>query len=161
MKFIASLDNLAKGITISTIVIFIFTIAFPYFLQEPSAMGMEAIIIPIFLFIIFFVLFLLRTISYSITDQEVIIHRLWKDVKISRTAIQNVELLDKDFSKNVLRTFGVGGFWGYWGRFSDASIGNMTWYVTRRDKMVLLKILDNKKVILSPDEVEIFVEKLK
>ena len=160
MKFSASLDNLAKGITLAMNILFIFIATFPYLFLQASERGNEVIIIPIWLFIIDLVIFIFRPISYSITDQEVIIHRLWKDVKISRTAIQSVELLDENFSKNTLRTFGVGGVWGYWGKFSHSSLGNMTWYVTRRDKMVLLKITDNKKIVLSPDRLEEFVEKM-
>jgi Bacterial PH domain len=161
MKFTASLDGLAKGITISSIVIFIFTIAFPYFIQKPSEMGIEAILIPFLLIIIFFGIFIFRPISYSITDQEVIIHRTWRDVKINRNDIQSVEKLDENFSKNTLRTFGVGGTWGYFGKFTHSSSGSMDWYVTRRDKLVLLKITGNKNVVLSPDEVEEFLSELK
>jgi Bacterial PH domain len=161
MKFTASLDGLAKGITISSIVIFIFTISFPYFIQKPSEMGVEAILIPLLLIIIFFGIFVFRPISYLITDQDIIIHRPWKDVKISRKDIQGVDILDKDFHKNALRTFGVGGFWGYFGTFSHSSLGDMAWYVTRRDKLVLLKISGNKNVVLSPDEQELFVQELK
>jgi hypothetical protein len=160
MKFTASLDKLAKIITISSILIFIFTIAFPYFLQSPSEMGIEAILIPVFLLIIFFALFIFRPISYSITDQEVIIHRTWKDVKINRKDIQNVEKLGENVAQNTLRTFGVGGAWGYFGKFSHSSYGNMTWYVTRRDKLVLLKVSESKKIVLSPDELELFVQEL-
>jgi hypothetical protein len=161
MKFTASLDGLAKGVTISSIVIFIFTIAFPYFIQKPSEMGVEAILIPLLLLVIFFGIFIFRPVSYSITDQEVIIHRPWKDVKINQKDIQSVEILDENFAKNTLRTFGVGGLWGYFGKFTHSSLGSMDWYVTRRDTLVLLKIVGNKKVVLSPDELNYFVETLK
>jgi hypothetical protein len=69
--------------------------------------------------------------------------------------------LDKDFSKNTFRTFEFGGVWGYRGEFPDAKIGNMIWYVTRRGKMVLLKLSDKKDIVVSPNEVEEFVKQLK
>ena len=117
--------------------------------------------IPIFLFIIEFGIFIFRPISYTITDQEVIVNRLWKDVIINRKNIQNVEILDKDFSKRTIRTFGVGGMWGYFGKFIHDIVGSITLYVTRRDKMILLRLVNGKKMVLSPDDLEGFVEKLK
>lgn len=33
----------------------------------------------------------------------------------------------------------------------------MTWYATRKDKTVLVQIINNKKIILTPDELEKFV----
>jgi Bacterial PH domain len=163
MKFTASFDGLAKVVTISSIIIMIiiFTIAFPYFIQNPSEMGIEAIFIPLFLIIIFLGIFIFRPISYSITDQEIIVHRPFKDIKISRKDIQSIEILDKKFSENTLRTFGVGGAWGYFGKFTHSSFGSMDWYVTRRDKLVLLKVSGNKKLVVSPDELELFVQELK
>jgi hypothetical protein len=160
MKFTASLDGLAKGVTISSFVVFIFTIAFLYFVTKPSEMGIEAILIPLLLVIIFLGPFLFRPTSYTITNEELIIHRPLKDVKINRKDIQSVEILDENFAKNTLRTFGVGGLWGYFGKFAHSSMGSMDWYVTRRDRLVLLKNSENKKVVLSPDEVELFIKEL-
>ena len=157
MKFAASLDGLAKGITLGVNLLFLFIAAFPYLFLQASERGEEAIFIPIFLFIIDLGVFIFRPISYIITDQEIIVNRLWKDVIINRKDIQNVEILDNDFSKRTIRTFGVGGMWGYFGKFIHDIIGTTTWYVTRRDKMVLLRLVDGKRMVLSPDDLEGFV----
>ena len=157
MKFSASLDGLAKGITLGVNLSFVFIIASPFMFLQPSDMGEEVILIPIFLFVISIGVFIFRPISYTITDQEVIINRLWKDVIINRKDIQSVEILDKDFSKRTIRTFGVGGMWGYFGKFIHDIVGTMTWYVTRRDKMILLRLIDGKRIVLSPDDLEGFV----
>ena len=159
MKFTVSLDSLAKGITLGVNLLFLFIATFPYLFLQASERGEEAILIPIFLFIIELGVFIFRPISYTITDQEIIVNRLWKDVIINRKDIQSVEILDKDFSKRTIRTFGVGGMWGYFGKFIHNIVGTMTWYVTRRDKMVLVRLIDGKKVVLSPDDLEEFVEK--
>ena len=161
MKFTASLDNLAKGITLGVNLLFIFIITSPFIFLQPAERGEEVILIPIFLFVISIGVFIFRPISYTITDQEIIVNRLWKDVIINRKDIQSVEILDKDFSKRTIRAFGVGGMWGYFGKFVHDIIGTMTWYVTRRDKMVLLRLVDDKKLVLSPDDLEGFVENLK
>ena len=69
----------------------------------------------------------------------------------------NVELLDKERLNGSIRTFGVGGLFGYWGRFANSKIGVMTWYATRRDNAVLITKFNNKKIVLTPDEPELFV----
>ena len=157
MKFTASLDGLAKGITLGVSLLFLFIIVSPFLFLQPAGRGLEVILIPFFLFVISVGVFIFRPISYTITDQDVIINRLLKSVIINRKDIQNVEILDKDFAKRTVRTFGVGGMWGYFGKFIHDIVGAMTWYVTRRDKMVLLRLLDGRRVVLSPDDLEGFV----
>lgn len=161
MKLSASLDGLAKGITLGVNILFLFIIAIPFIFLQPAERGDEVILTPILLFIIDAGVFIFRPISYTITDQEVMVNRLWKSVIINRKDIQSVEILDKDFSKRTIRTFGVGGMWGYFGKFIHNIVGTMTWYVTRRDKMVLVRLIDGKKVVLSPDDLEGFVQNLK
>lgn len=159
MKFTASLDGLAKGITLGVNLFFLSIAAFPYLFFQPAERGEEAILIPIFLFLIELGVFIFRPISYTITDQEITINRLWKSVIINRKDVQTVEILDKDFFKRTIRTFGVGGMWGYFGKFIHDIAGTMSWYVTRRDSMILLILSDDKKVVLSPDDLEGFVNK--
>lgn len=69
----------------------------------------------------------------------------------------SAEVLEKDALYWSIRTFGVGGLFGYFGKFANAKLGNMTWYATRRDKTVLIKTAGNKKIILTPDDPNQFV----
>ncbi len=62
--------------------------------------------------------------------------------------------------KWTIRTFGVGGLFGYYGEFVNWKLGNMTWYATRRDKTVLIETVDDKKLIVTPDEPEAFIKQL-
>ena len=57
----------------------------------------------------------------------------------------------------VIRTFGVGGLFGYYGQFYNSKIGSMTWYATRQNNTVLVRTIDNKNIVLTPDEPEKFV----
>ena len=91
------------------------------------------------------------------TNDTLIVHRLLLNVKIDRTQIKSVELIDKEKIKTSLRTFGVGGLFGYFGNFVNMDLGKMTWYATRRDKVVLVQTIDNRKIILTPNEPEKFV----
>ena len=156
MKYKASLDNLAKGITIGVTILFATIIIGQY-----SIIKDEGKAIPIYttvaLLLIYFIVFAFRPINYSITTENIIIHRLWKDVTISRTLIKSVELIDKEKLRWSLRTFGVGGLFGYFGNFANMKMGRMTWYATRRDNPILIVTTNNKKIILTPNNPGKFV----
>jgi hypothetical protein len=104
-----------------------------------------------------FIAFAFRPLSYEITAQQVVIHRIFMPVKISTESIKSVEIIDKDKIRPALRTFGVGGLFGYFGKFANFTVGSMTWYATRRNNTVLIITKDNKKIILTPDEPVKFV----
>ena len=110
-----------------------------------------------FAWVIYFGIFLYRPISYILTDDKLIIHRALFDIRIDRKEIVSVEQLDKDKLAWSIRTFGINGLFGYFGRFANAKMGSMTWYATRRNNAVLVRTTDNKKIILTPNEPEIFI----
>jgi hypothetical protein len=109
------------------------------------------------LLLFYFIAFAFRPIEYDLTTDKLIIRRLAGDVKINRTQIKSVELLEKDKIGLAIRTFGVGGLFGYYGKFASSQLGNMTWYATRKDRIVLVRTIDNKKIILTPNEPDKFV----
>ena len=98
-----------------------------------------------------------QAISYKLTADELIIHRLFSDKRIERQQIMSVELIDKDNIGWAIRIFGSGGLFGYYGTFSSTKLGSMTWYATRRDRTILVKTNGLKKIILTPDDPELFV----
>jgi hypothetical protein len=51
-----------------------------------------------------------------------------------------------------IRTFASGGFLGYFGKFYYRNHGPVTLYVTDKDKMLLITLADDKKIIISPDD---------
>ena len=156
MTYKTSLDNWAKGITIGFTLLFISIIFGQFAILEKSEKGISIIII-IILITLYLITFALRPVSYSLTTEFLIIDRLIKNVKIDRKTIKLVEVLDKESLSWSIRTFGVGGLFGYFGKFANTKLGSMTWYATRRDRTVLVQTIDNKKIILTPDEPEIFV----
>ena len=159
MTYKASLDNLAKGVTIGVSLLFAVIIVGQYSIIKDA--GME---VPLFttvtLLLIYFIAFAFRPINYKVSAEKLTIHRLFLDVNIDRNQIKSVELLDKEKLGWVFRTFGVGGLFGYFGKFANKKFGSMTWYATRRDKTVLVQTIGNKKIILTPDEPEKFVAHL-
>ncbi len=155
MKYKTSLDNLAKGVTIGITILF-GTIVIGQF----SIIKNEGESIPIYttvvLLLIYFGVFVFRPINYSITTTKIIVHRLFGDVHINKTEINSVELIGKEKLRWSLRIFGVGGLYGYFGRFANIKLGRMTWYATRRDKAILI-ITQNGKIVITPNDPEKFV----
>ena len=156
MIYKTSLDNVAKGVTIATTILFAAIIVGPILFSKDEGSSIP-IFISIVLLLIYFGIFIFRPINYSLTDDNLIIHRPLTNVKIDRKEIKSVEQLDKEKLKWVIRTFGVGGLFGYWGKFANTQIGSMTWYATRRNNAVLITTIYNKKIVLTPNDPRKFV----
>ena len=157
MTYKTSLDNLAKGITIGVTILFAIIIIAQYSIikDEGRAVPISTTVI---LLLIYFIAFTFRPINYHLTADQLIIQRLFTNVKIDRNQIESVELLDKDEIGTMIRTFGVGGLFGYYGKFANTKLGSMTWYATRKDRAVLVRTIDNKKIILTPNDPLKFVK---
>jgi hypothetical protein len=156
MTYKTSLDNLAKGITIGVTIVFAIIIIGQYSIIKEAGKA-TPIYTTVALLLIYFLAFVFRPINYNLTADKLIIHRRFADVKIDRNQIKSVELLDKDKIGWTIRTFGVGGLFGYYGKFANRKLGSMTWYATRKDRTVLVQTVDNKKIILTPNEPDRFV----
>lgn len=60
----------------------------------------------------------------------------------------------------TIRTFGVGGLLGYFGKFYTPQIGHMTFYATQRTNRILIVDKQGKKFLLTPDDISL-IEKIK
>jgi len=156
MIYKATLDNLAKGVTIVISVLFPVIIGIQFFYN--SLGNVIPICKAIGLTLIYFITYFFRPINYQILADKLVIHRTISDIKIERTEIKSVELLEKEMLNSTIRVFGVGGLFGYYGKFTNAKMGMMTWYATRRDKAVMVITITSKKIIITPDEPAKFVE---
>lgn len=147
MKYKASLDKTAIIITILVSLLFGALIIFNFILP-----------LAILLLIVYLLCWYLKPLKFEIYNDELIIRRLIKSVHINRTDIENLTLIDKNKLSGTIRTFGVGGLFGWYGKFSNKKIGNMTWYLTRRDKPILIITKTGKKLLISPDDTEGFIK---
>lgn len=97
--------------------------------------------------------------GYSIQDGKLKVLRMgWsKDILINE--IQSIEYKPLAMMGSI-RTWGIGGMFGYIGYFRNSILNNYTAYVTHRDKTVLIKI-KNEQIVISPDDPETFVQSLK
>lgn len=102
---------------------------------------------------------MIRPVSYSINNGDIIIQKQAGKVIIAKSDIQSVSVISKKDIDGAIRTFGVDGLFGFFGKFSNRKLGAMTWYIKRTDKLVLITTVQ-KKIVISPDEPETFVAAL-
>lgn len=156
MIFRASLDRLAKGITIGVSILFTAIIIVPYLTIEDNS-RIVSHLVNFFLLLIYLITYSLRPQSYTLTNAKLIVNRNYKNVEIEIGDVKSIEQIGKEQISHSMRTFGVGGLFGYFGKFQNTQIGSMTWYATRLDKTVLIITNDNKRIILTPDNRKEFV----
>jgi hypothetical protein len=156
MTYKTSLDTAAILITVAITILFAGIICGQYSIIKDAGRA-----VPIYTttacVLIYFLGFVFRPITYITTDDELIIHRLLLNIHIKKSRIKSVELIDKKKIRGSIRIFGVGGLFGYYGKFVNFELGSMTWYATRRDRTVLIVTVDNKKIILTPNNPGSFV----
>ena len=154
--FTTSLDKFNKITTVIVSAILLLVLI-PIFFIKPEQGQEVAKSVAILPIIVFVIVYLLRPNNYSVSSDRLLIHRIIKNVEIDRNNIQSVQEIDESQVKNSIRTFGVGGFFGSFGKFWNGKLGSMTWYVTRKNNFVLVQTKDQKKIILTPDKPEAFV----
>jgi hypothetical protein len=156
MKYTASMDTPVVIITTCTTILFAAVIVVQYTVQETVMPSIISLLLAgIYLFI-----FLLKPVYYFVDSHQLVIHRLLNNVVIERSRISTVSLLDIKEIRGSVRTFGVGGLFGYFGRFYRYGIGSMTWYATRRNHLVLIVTHDGQKIIVTPDDTATFISEL-
>ena len=109
----------------------------------------------IFLFITYFVAWMLHPTSYEITNENLVIHRPVRAIKISLASIKNIERTEPGYS---MRLFGSGGLFGYYGLFSSNKLGRHHRYTGNNKNLVLIST-EKKKYLLSIHD-ELFFDEL-
>lgn len=162
MKYKAPLDNLAKAITLGVTLITIFIIVFVIRLESTAKQNdfISYLVIGALLSGYLFSL-LFRTVGYEVEDNRLIIHRPVKNVVIRYDDISDVKLLDKKILTRSIRTLGVGGLYGYFGKYNHMQIGPMIWYATKRSNAVLISTNDFKQIVITPEDAEKFVREFR
>lgn len=156
MVFKATLDITAKFMTASI------TLLFAAIAVGPKLFGKDGdteiqIGLLLFLLVIYGITYAFSPLSYEVNETDLIVKRPFRNVVIPRRQIKSVFRIEQGKLTWSIRTFGVGGLFGYFGQFWNKEFGSMTWYVTQRNKTVMVITQNNKKIVLSPEEAEQFV----
>jgi hypothetical protein len=130
--------------------ILITVLLIPFILISPVLLTI-AILVPIY-----FTGVLFGVRGYSIRGKKLIIHRLGWTTEFSLDNLIKVYVNPKAM-RGSIRAFGIGGFFGYTGRFSNNHIGRFHAYVTDTKKCVILE-LGAEKIVVTPDSPLEFVE---
>lgn len=157
MKYKASKDNVVKIITTCVILLFVF-LAQQCIRDLISATDSTAIVIQIGVLILLISIILLCYVLsprfYLLNEKDLIINKVLKSRLIKYGEILEVKPITKVDLKGTYRTFGVGGLFGYYGKFRNHQLGAMTWYATQGKNYTLLILKSGEKIILTPDDVE-------
>jgi len=113
------------------------------------------LIVPILLPIILGVTILFAPLRYSIKQGNITIHRFGPNIVISLKDIVAVEPID---TLSALRIFGSGGFFGYYGWFFNGELGVFKAYATNRHSAILITLVGDKKIVVSPDRPTEFMQ---
>jgi hypothetical protein len=97
--------------------------------------------------------------GYSIEGNQLIVRRPFSNKVIPIDSIEEIRQVDKNELRGMIRTFGVGGLFGNYGKFYAPSLGNFTMYGTQRQNYVLI-VTRQKKMVITPDDLEL-IEQVK
>ena len=162
--------SLGKSVKISSIVgtmlllsiVIVFLMVFVLKLIN-NDFAKKDIMLPIFVLVILAILnysYRERILGYDVTTEGVKIIKGSNSELITKDRIIEVKLIDKSDLKFSIRTFGIGGIFSYSGTFSNKKLGSMTWYLTRKDSLVML-VTKMDKIVLSPDNCQKFYNEVK
>ena len=146
----AKMDETTK---IITIIVLLFLILFPissFFFEPPKPVISITSFVLMYGAIVIAYGFIPKRIAVS-TDQ-ILIKNLYGSVLINIHEIETISQIEK-IGLN-LRTFGVGGLFGYFGKFNGAD----TWYVTNTRKKVKIILKSGKVYMISPENPDDFVK---
>lgn len=97
---------------------------------------------------------------YEINAGSLIIHRNVGQVSIALSEIAEVKQQDGVLGRSI-RTFGVGGLFGFYGKFYTDGVGSATFYATQKKNWVWVKLKNGKSILLTPDMPEEFAGRLR
>ncbi len=158
MKYNASLDRTSKIITLFITFLFIIIILLQVilFIQHRE---FTSLLVACLLLLIYIITYCYHPLSYQVKNNNVVVHRYASDVVLHCSEIKNIQIINQQKLSGAVRTFGVGGMFGYFGQFLNRDLGCMTWYATRRDnKAILIEMNNRKKIIITPDMPEQFIQ---
>ena len=96
-----------------------------------------------------------RPQAYVLQADELVIKRPARDKHIKLNDLTEVRILSEADMSWTIRTFGVGGLFGHYGKYYNKSLGSFTQYATRRHNHVLVCTRQGKKIVLTPDDLDL------
>ena len=96
-----------------------------------------------------------KPLKYELDNNNFIIHRLIGKIIIKTSDIKGIERISFDLVRNEIRSEVL----AYFGKLGISS-GNINWFGTRKDKLILICLFDNTKILVTPDKYEEFYKQI-
>ena len=93
----------------------------------------------------------------EIGESQMVVLRRYQSVVISRDEIKSVEPLPANALRGAIRTCGVGGLFGYFGKFYSRTIGSFSLYATGSENLFLIRKWNGKNIVIAcaePDKMK-------
>jgi len=162
MKYNSSLGTTARIITAMATVLFatiaVFAIKGTWGADKGVIAMAQSIFMILLLLAIYVFCYLYRSLGYFVDRESITIYRPIKNVKIPLDEVMEVFQATPESMKWSMRTFGNGGLFGFYGKFWNKKYGNMTWYATRKDNLIVIVTREGKKIVLTPDQISMLDE---
>ena len=159
MLFKASLDSLAKGMSIAVLILFLgigASIVYNLDSTNPTEMPLWAALLIESIFLgIYLFWYLYAPQAYLVESDRIKIIRPIGKVDIRFNNISSIRLVDKSEIRTLIRTFGVGGLFGYYGYYYSSSLGKLILYTTQRKNLLVIEQKVGRKILLSPDDTSL------
>lgn len=150
----------AKGKLYSYLGIILFTlITILLFISLKQNDVSQVFVLWLIFLLVFSIPYLRQIIGYSITDNEIIIHRHVKNIRIPRSSILNAQIVEPELLRESRRVFGDGGLLGYTGTYSNSTLGIMEVYCTNFNTTIIL-VTQSNKILVSPNDLVDFMVEL-
>ena len=159
MKFTASFDSFSKIITVIVVIALAGVSAAS--ITNNHGLNYFSIGLMVFMAIALFVTYGFHPRFYVVDNNSVTVESLFRSFTYAKSDINSFDKVDDATMKYSIRTFGVGGLFGYFGKFYNSKIGSMIWFATQRKNWVLMKTKTGKQIILTPDQPEAFINSFK
>lgn len=98
--------------------------------------------------------------GYKIEDKTLVILRLGWSKRFQLSDIKSIDYKPIAMAYSI-RTWGIGGVFGYIGYFKNRTLSNYKAYATHRRKTVVIVLKNKSQIVVTPDNPEEFVESLK
>ncbi len=157
MKYTASYDSPVKIITTLTILLLLaISLKFIYDMINSGGDMIAILSLGFGVFVmagIILACYIYRPQYYILNTDGLQIKRTINSRTIAYSEIAEIRLLEKEELRGIIRTFGVGGLFGYFGRFRSGKLGVMNFYTTQGNNKTLIVLKNGEKVVITPDDI--------
>ena len=133
---------------VSTTILFVAILGFVFYIA--GGWGRYAILAVAVLALVFAIR------GYHIRDGKLLILRLGWSAKLDLAELTSAEV-NPAATMGSVRALGIGGLFGFVGRFHNSVLGSYKAYATNADNAVVLGF-DGEKIVVTPDAPDEFVE---